>query len=463
MYQYFWMFLFIFGVSSFVGASPGDQNIKGVACFVSDDLGRVLITRDILTNKIAIPGGYIDEDDPKEAAKRETFEETGMAVEVLGELERRGSAVVFACRAISPIPTLNATSFSRVFSWTAPHFGREVRGVYMISPHLIGLSETRFPEQAKLFSNWLKEVKPSQAQVFENFEEKASFFLVFQAEINRGFQETIKALPESLSFIFDFLLKYVSVFGSGALIFVLLPFAMASGGLKRASAFLFSVILMTLLVSFLKLSTGEPRPFYIYPELALGDASGFSFPSGHTATAMLLWGWVYFWLKQAGKSFLLGWGLIVTLVALSRVYLGVHYLGDVLVGALVGGAVFVVSCIIDKKIGGLSPRLWAGMGLAAVPLAVTQVYPVFAFCSLFSLFFALFLWVFQSKIAQGHLKWNKGIFVVTFLVTFGVMGFVYCLTQMMTSSLSILLSYSLCTFFLPFGLCLISGHFKKEA
>lgn len=74
-----------------------------------------------------------------------------------------------------------------------------------------------------------------------------------------------------------------------------------------------------------------PRPsspeIVVYEQIALP-----SFPSGHVYTATVLWGLLYargripLWLAAA----------LVFLVALSRLYLGVHYLGDVLGGALFG-------------------------------------------------------------------------------------------------------------------------------
>ena len=55
-----------------------------------------------------------------------------------------------------------------------------------------------------------------------------------------------------------------------------------------------------------------------------------SFPSGHAATAAALWGALALWV---GFPLLMAAGVTLG-VLLSRLYLGVHYLGDVLVGAL---------------------------------------------------------------------------------------------------------------------------------
>ena len=74
-----------------------------------------------------------------------------------------------------------------------------------------------------------------------------------------------------------------------------------------------------------------PRPsapeIVIYEQISLP-----SFPSGHVFTATILWGLL--WAR--GRIPLWLAGAVVFLVALSRLYLGTHYLGDVIGGALFG-------------------------------------------------------------------------------------------------------------------------------
>lgn len=64
----------------------------------------------------------------------------------------------------------------------------------------------------------------------------------------------------------------------------------------------------------------------------------FSFPSGHTAAAFLVATTVLLAWPLAGSVFLC-WAL---LVGMSRVVLGVHFPGDTLAGALIGGGFAVV-------------------------------------------------------------------------------------------------------------------------
>ena len=106
-----------------------------------------------------------------------------------------------------------------------------------------------------------------------------------------------------------------------------------------------AVILLVTLASSAALGQGlkvlfaRPRP-HLFPWLTA--APGWSFPSGHTLTAVVLGG-LLTWLAGLRLS---GWwrvaleaiiGLWIGLVGLSRVYLGVHYPSDVVASLVVGG------------------------------------------------------------------------------------------------------------------------------
>jgi len=77
---------------------------------------------------------------------------------------------------------------------------------------------------------------------------------------------------------------------------------------------------------------------------------GYSFPSGHTMAAMLLYGGLAVFAVIALKTWrwrvgvVLGAFVMVLLVGFSRLYLGAHYLSDVL-GAATAGLVWLVLCL----------------------------------------------------------------------------------------------------------------------
>jgi undecaprenyl-diphosphatase len=98
--------------------------------------------------------------------------------------------------------------------------------------------------------------------------------------------------------------------------------------------------------SLLKLLFARPRPDVFPPFYVV---TNYSFPSGHTMLAVMFYGLLAIWLWH-NKKF--GWaifsGFWILLVALSRVYLGVHYPSDVLASLAVGILFLVIIVTIYK-------------------------------------------------------------------------------------------------------------------
>ena len=95
-------------------------------------------------------------------------------------------------------------------------------------------------------------------------------------------------------------------------------------------------------------SRARPVQVAYYPE------TGFSFPSGHSATAMALYGQLGYWLvrgrrrlHQPGLVSTAAVGLILA-VGFSRIYLGVHFLSDVLGGYLLGACWLILGIVLSE-------------------------------------------------------------------------------------------------------------------
>ena len=104
--------------------------------------------------------------------------------------------------------------------------------------------------------------------------------------------------------------------------------------LALTAAGVWSADLLTLV---LKAITDRPRPFETIPDAdpLLKATVGQSMPSGHAATSFAGAVILTYLLARAGPFFF----LLAAAIAFSRVYVGVHYFSDVLVGALLGAAV----------------------------------------------------------------------------------------------------------------------------
>jgi undecaprenyl-diphosphatase len=92
-----------------------------------------------------------------------------------------------------------------------------------------------------------------------------------------------------------------------------------------------------LLALALKMAVARPRPFETIPEAdpLIGATVGQSMPSGHAATSFAGAVILTYLLPRGAPLFF----LLASAIAFSRVYVGVHYVSDVIVGALLGTAV----------------------------------------------------------------------------------------------------------------------------
>lgn len=90
----------------------------------------------------------------------------------------------------------------------------------------------------------------------------------------------------------------------------------------------------------------RPRPFSVLPVHELLTNGAWSFPSGHAAFFFALATAVYLYNKTWG----IGFFIAAALVSLGRVAAGVHYLSDVVAGALIGIAVAYVVFHIARRL-----------------------------------------------------------------------------------------------------------------
>ena len=100
----------------------------------------------------------------------------------------------------------------------------------------------------------------------------------------------------------------------------------------------------TLLYKWLKGKTLRPRPFEVHQDIFLTGKplDKFSFPSGHTLHAVVF-GLVAINYYPALSFIIMPF---VSMVALSRVVLGLHYPSDVLAGALIGSLIAALSFLL---------------------------------------------------------------------------------------------------------------------
>ncbi len=122
---------------------------------------------------------------------------------------------------------------------------------------------------------------------------------------------------------------------------------------KRISFFTsFNLMLAAILGQLLKFIIRRPRPNI----LPLVEENGFSFPSGHSLVSMAFYGFLIYLAYKNIKSNWIKIPLIIVLISciflvgFSRIYLGVHYISDVLGGFMIALCYLVVYICVFKRI-----------------------------------------------------------------------------------------------------------------
>ena len=108
------------------------------------------------------------------------------------------------------------------------------------------------------------------------------------------------------------------------------------------------LLLSTALTNILKISFHTPRPYWIDEKIIeYSSESSFGFPSGHALISSATYGRIGAGIKNRYAKYFLF--LIILLIGLSRIYLGVHFLGDVLGGWIIGSLILLIGISFEKR------------------------------------------------------------------------------------------------------------------
>ncbi|RMF92298.1 MAG: phosphatase PAP2 family protein [Candidatus Schekmanbacteria bacterium] len=180
------------------------------------------------------------------------------------------------------------------------------------------------------------------------------YFINLDADILRFINVIIK------NSLLDYSMPVITYAGSFYLVIlggILCFFMVRRDKIYNISSFIIVMLTARYSYRFLKVFFARQRPMYSYDWVNIigFPLQSYSFPSGHSTIAFT-WA-VFMALKYPkGRVYFLS---AAFLVALSRVYMGVHYPSDVLAGAILGSFIALFCNYILEKIKESAVKRWS--------------------------------------------------------------------------------------------------------
>jgi undecaprenyl-diphosphatase len=178
----------------------------------------------------------------------------------------------------------------------------------------------------------------------------------------------------------DFPMLLLTMLGDAGFLSVLFIFLLIKKQPYQLIMLLITIIISGILAQLLKhnvFSEWHRPPYLMKDEVhTVGNyiLNHFSFPSGHSTTVAAVFTMLAFF-RQQHKSELLLYALLCPIVAYTRIYLGVHFLGDVVAGILLGFSCSIMLLFLVKPFNlNLKPVLITALKILAVIAAVLILY-----------------------------------------------------------------------------------------
>lgn len=148
------------------------------------------------------------------------------------------------------------------------------------------------------------------------------------------------------------IIKVITNLSSVIFIIVIATIAIIFIRNKRIKLLLASNLIgITIINNLLKVIVARDRPNIN----RLVNENGYSFPSGHSITSMVFYGYLIYLIyryvdnKNIKVSLIIFLSLLILMIGFSRIYLGVHYTSDVMGGFLLGVVYLIVFISSTKK------------------------------------------------------------------------------------------------------------------
>lgn len=146
------------------------------------------------------------------------------------------------------------------------------------------------------------------------------------------------------------IVKSITFLGSATIVISITILTLIVLKNKKIGLFMaLDLILITIFQYILKPIFGRARPL----DINLIEETNYSFPSGHSLTAMAFYGFIIYLIYKSNlkykKVYIILLSILILLIGLSRVYLGVHFITDVLGGFTFSLFYLIIFTHIIKK------------------------------------------------------------------------------------------------------------------
>lgn len=148
----------------------------------------------------------------------------------------------------------------------------------------------------------------------------------------------------------DGAMSAISFLGRTEFYLVFIPYVYWAVDPSMGARMLFILVSADSVNSVSKLILHQPRPYWFNDVQGLAQEPTYGAPSGHASDSLAFWGYLAYRLKKRWVTLLTA--ILVFLIGLSRLYLGVHFIHDVLLGWVVGGLILWLFIRFEPKVSG---------------------------------------------------------------------------------------------------------------
>lgn len=229
---------------------------------------------------------------------------------------------------------------------------------------------------------------------------------------------------------FDVFFFSVSFFGTHIFYLMLLPFLYWCVDKKYASRIFIIYLVSSWSNTVMKDLIHHPRPYHLNEAVKIGSAGGYGIPSGHAQGSLVVGVSLLLWFRN--RFFTYFSTAVILLIALSRLYLGVHFPTDILGGWILGTAILLVLWPnfdrLEKFLSGVSINILYTAALvipATLSLALASKWPVISMGALSGFLFGQ---IFERKYSDfkqiksfkaGILRYISGAAVLMLIFSAG--------------------------------------------